>query len=277
MNRVTIDAHQHFWHYQPEKHSWIDDTMAVIRKDFLPGDLVPVLAANNIDGCIAVQADQTEAETDFLMELSGKHTCIKGVVGWTDLRAENISARLAHYRQFNIVKGFRHVLQGEAPEFMLQPNFIRGIAALKEFDYTYDILIFPQHLDAAWQLVQQYPYQPFVIDHIAKPYIKAGLIDEWKKGMALLAQQQNVYCKVSGMVTEADHQHWQPADFTPYLDAVVNAFGTKRLLYGSDWPVCLVAASYKNMLQVVQQYFASFSLTEQQDIFGNNASRFYSL
>lgn len=272
---MKIDAHQHFWQYNPIQHEWIDDGMAVIRKDFLPTDLRPLLLENNIDGCIAVQADQTEVETKFLIDLANENNFIKGVVGWVDLQSENIVEQLAYYKQFNIVKGFRHVLQGEEPSFMLQPNFLRGIAALKEFNFTYDILIFPKHLSAAIELVQQNPNQQFVIDHIAKPYIKAGLIDEWEKDIQTIAQFENVHCKISGMVTEADYHGWKSSDFTPYLDAVVTAFGTKRIMFGSDWPVCLVAASYQQMLQLVQQYFANFSLIEQQGFFGNNAASFY--
>lgn len=272
---MTIDAHQHFWHYHPVQHEWIDDTMAVIRNNFLPADLRPVLQENNIDGCIAVQADQSEAETNFLVDLASHNVFIKGIVGWVDVRAENIAERLAYYKQLNIVKGFRHVLQGEEPSFMLQPAFLRGIAALKDFNFTYDILIFPKHLPAAIELVQQNPNQQFVIDHIAKPYIKAGLIDEWNTDIQAIAQFENVHCKISGMVTEADYHGWKSSDFTPYLDTVVTAFGTKRIMFGSDWPVCLVAASYQQMLHIVQQYFSTFSLTEQQDFFGNNAASFY--
>ena len=270
-----IDSHQHFWHYEAVKHDWIDDTMAVIRKDFLPADLQPVLQQNSIDGCIAVQADQTEAETDFLLSLQKETSFIKGIVGWVDLRAANIKERLAYYKQFNAVKGFRHVLQGEVPEFMLQPDFIRGIAALKEFNFTYDILIFPKHLPAAIELVKQFPDQQFAIDHIAKPYIKAGLINEWSNDMKAIAQFKNVHCKISGMVTEVDYKLWKKEDFTPYLDAVVNAFGTKRIMYGSDWPVCLVAASYTEMMNIVKEYFSSFTTTEQDNFFGNNAGTFY--
>ncbi len=274
---LSIDSHQHFWHYEPIKHAWIDDAMAVIRKDFLPGDLAPVLSQNNIDGCVAVQADQTENETDFLIELSDQHSFIKGIVAWVDLRADDIKERLAHYKQFSIVKGFRHVLQGEEPEFMLHPGFTNGIAALQEYNFTYDILIFPKHLKATLELVKQFPYQSFIIDHIAKPFIKTGAIDEWEKNMNLLSQFENVHCKISGMVTEADHKVWKKEDFTPYLDVVVNAFGTNRILYGSDWPVCLVAASYENMLHIVKEYFSSFTKTEQQNFFGNNAVGFYQL
>ena len=272
-----IDAHQHFWHYEPVKHSWIDDEMAVIRKDFLPADLEPIIKSNGVVGTVAVQADQTEEETNFLLKLADEYDFIKGVVGWVDLRANNIEERLAYYAQFKNIKGFRHVLQGEEPSFMLQPSFVNGIAALNAYNFTYDILIFPHHLEAALQLVNQFPNQPFVIDHIAKPYIKAGQIDEWAKGMKTLSEHENVYCKVSGMVTEADYKKWQPADFTPYLDVVVEAFGMKRLMFGSDWPVCEVAASYGQMIGIVEDYFAKFSLAEKNQFFNQNASKFYSL
>ena len=277
VNLEYIDSHQHFWCYEPEKHSWIDDEMAVIRKDFLPQDLAPILKKNGVIGTVAVQADQTEKETDFLLGLAEEHDLIKGIVGWVDLRAKSIAERLEHYAQFKNIKGFRHVLQGEEPDFMLQPAFLRGIAALKEHNFTYDILIFPKHLEATLDVVKQFSNQPFVIDHIAKPYIKAGLIDEWAKGMVALSEHENVYCKVSGMVTEADYKKWQPAHFTPYLDVVVEAFGTKRLMFGSDWPVCQVAASYEQMIGIVEDYFTSFSLDEKNQFFNQNVNKFYNL
>ena len=274
---MKIDSHQHFWQYNPIKHEWIDDDMAVIRKDFLPNDLLPLLQHNNVDGTVAVQADQTEAETDFLIDVASKYSFIKGVVGWVDFKADNISDRLSYYKQYDIIKGFRHVLQGEYPEFMLEQNFLSGIAALKQYNLTYDILIFPRHLSTAIELVKRNPNQLFVIDHIAKPAIKSGLIEEWKDGIDAIAKFDNVYCKISGMVTEADYKKWQPTNFLPYLDVVVNAFGTKRIMYGSDWPVCNVAAAYEQVLTITQKYFSSFSITEQQDFFGNNAIRFYNL
>ncbi len=277
IENIRIDSHQHFWHYNPIKHAWIDDEMAAIRKDFLPEDLAPVLLENNIAGCVAVEANQTEAETNFLLQVANQNQFIKGVVGWVDLRSENINERLAYFSQHSAIKGFRHVLQSEEPEFMLQNNFVNGIAALQQFGLTYDILIFPKHLKAAIELVQKFPNQPFVIDHIAKPYIKAGLIDEWKQDMNAISKFENVYCKISGMVTEANYHSWKPADFTPYMDAAVVAFGTKRIMYGSDWPVCQVAGNYQQVLSIVEHFFASFSETEQQDFFGNNATRFYRL
>jgi L-fuconolactonase len=274
---MKIDAHQHFWQYNVVKQAWIDDTMRVIRNDFFPEQLAPILIANQIDGCVAVQADQTEQETDFLIEQANKNPFIKAVVGWVDLKAPNLVERLAYYQQYPIVKGFRHILQGEDPSFMLSPEFTRGISALADFGYTYDILIYPKHLSAALELVIQFPNQPFVIDHLAKPFIKEGTIADWKIGMNALAQHSNVFCKLSGMVTEADWLHWNEADFTPYLDAVVASFGIERIMFGSDWPVCLVAASYEKMAAIVTNYFSQFSAAEQELVFGKNAIKFYHL
>jgi L-fuconolactonase len=274
---MRIDAHQHFWHYNPKQHEWIDDNMSTIRKDFLPADLLPLFHENNFDGCIAVQADQTEKETEFLIDLATNNNFIKGVVGWVDLKADNLQDRLAYYKQFEMVKGFRHVLQNEEPDFMLEPKFLNGINYLKDFNYTYDILIFAQQLPNAIKLVKKNPNQLFVIDHIAKPYIKFGLISQWKKDIEIMAKFENVHCKISGMVTEVDYHNWQESDFRPYLDIVLNAFGTKRIMFGSDWPVCLVAATYGDMLNVVKNYFNGFSETEQEDFFGKNAQLFYQL
>lgn len=272
-----IDSHQHFWHYNAEKHDWIDDEMASIRKDFLPSHLEPILLEHNIDGCVAVQADQTELETNFLIKLANENRFIKGIVGWVNLLGTDIEERLVHYAQFSTIKGFRHVLQGEEPEFMLQPNFINGIKVLEQFGFTYDMLIFPKHLESAIKLVQLFPTQLFVIDHLAKPYIMAGLIDEWKQDIKAISHYENVYCKMSGMVTEADYHLWKYEDFIPYMDVATSAFGTKRLMYGSDWPVCHVAGGYNKMMSIVKNYFSSFSASEQQDFFGNNATRFYRL
>lgn len=277
LHMQKIDSHQHFWHYDATRHSWIDDSMAIIRKDFLPANLLPLLQQNNVAGCVAVQADETEAENDFLLSLVNENAFIKGVVGWVELTAKNVQERLAYYKQFSSIKGFRYILQGLDPSFMLQPNFINGIAALQPFSFTYDLLIFPKHLPAAIQLVKKFPQQKFVIDHIAKPYIKAGLIDEWKRDIKAIAQHDNVWCKISGMATEADHRLWQPAHLTPYIDTVVQAFGTKRIMYGSDWPVCLVAGRYQKIIQVVENYFVDFTTTEQTNIFSNNANSFYQL
>jgi len=274
---TIIDTHQHYWKYDPVNYAWINDDMAVIRQDFLPADLQPVLAANGVAASIAVQADQTEQETDWLLQLADENPFIAGVVGWVDLRSPQLAERLQHYAQFSKLKGFRHVLQGEEPSFMLQSSFVNGIAQLQAHGFAYDILIFPQHLPAALQLVQQFPEQRFVIDHLAKPYIKQGLIGEWASGMKALAAHTNVYCKISGMVTEADWRKWSAADLHPYIDTVVQAFGTNRCMFGSDWPVCLVAAAYDKWLQTVQDFFAGFSTEEQAMVFGGNAKHFYQI
>ena len=273
-----IDAHQHFWKFDPVRDSWITNEMSVIRNDFFPEHLHPILKENDFDGCVAVQADQSETETNFLLDLADKNEFIKGAVGWVDLRAENIEERLAHYKQFKKLKGFRHILQGEKDRgFMLQPDFIRGIKALQQFNFTYDILIFPDQLQYTKEFVAMFPGQKFVVDHIAKPYIKDKKIEEWKNDMQEIAGYQNVSCKISGLVTEADWKSWEAKDFTPYLDTVVNAFGTDRIMFGSDWPVCLVAASFREMLDIVKDYFSSFTKQEQDKFFGGNAINFYNL
>lgn len=273
-----IDSHQHFWKFDPVRDAWIDDSMAVIQRDFLPADIQPLLSENGITGCVAVQADQSEAENKFLLNLSNQHDYIKGVVGWIDLQSGNIQEQLSMYSQFKKMKGFRHILQGEKQrDFMLRPAFKHGIAALHPFGFTYDILIFPDQLEYSKTFINAFPYQPFVIDHIAKPYIRDKKIDDWKKDITALAQFTNVSCKVSGMVTEANWKNWKKEDFKPYLDVVVEAFGMKRLMFGSDWPVCLVAASYAEVVKLVREYFSSFSKDEQDDVFGGNAMRFYNL
>lgn len=273
-----IDAHQHFWKFDSVRDNWITDEMSAIRRDFLPNDLKSVLQQNDIDGCVSVQASQSEEETEFLISLAREYDFIKGVVGWVDLQAPGISDILAKYKSNPIVKGFRHVLQGEPQrDLMLNPNFKRGIAALQQYDFTYDVLIFPDQLKFSTELVTAFPEQRFVIDHIAKPYIKRKEIEEWKNDLEKMAEHQNVHCKISGMVTEADWKGWTKDDFKPYLDIVVNAFGTNRIMFGSDWPVCLVAATYDEMMAIVKDYFSVFSEAEQEQFFGLNAIRFYNL
>jgi len=274
---MIIDAHQHFWKYDPVRDSWIDDAMKKLRRDFLPKDLAPVLENNNIDGCVAIQADQSEKETEFLLKLAKNNSFIKGVVGWLDLRADNIEERLVHYSSNNLLKGVRHIVQAESDDFMLGEKFQNGISLLKQFGLTYDILVFPSQLPAAIPLVNKFPYQKFVIDHIAKPNIKNGKMDNWRKDMEILAISQNVYCKVSGMLTEADWNDWKKEDFTNYLDIIFNAFGMDRIMYGSDWPVCLLAASYREQLIITQEYITPFSFVDKEKIMGGNANNFYNL
>ena len=275
---MQIDAHQHFWKFDPVKDSWITDEMSVIRKDFLPPDLKAILKENGFDGCVAVQADQSENETNFLLELAEQNDFIKGVVGWVDLCSEKINDRLSHYKQFNLLKGFRHILQGESErDFMLKPEFMRGIKALEQFSFTYDILVFPDQLQYIKIFLSAFPGQKFVVDHIAKPHIKDKRLDDWKRNLTEVAEYENVYCKISGLVMEADWKSWTEKDFIPYLDVVVEAFGIDRVMFGSDWPVCLPAASYKQVLAIVKNYFTSFTENEQQKFFGSNAVGFYNL
>ncbi|KQB41781.1 Amidohydrolase 2 [Flavobacterium daejeonense] len=275
---MVIDSHQHFWIYEAEKHAWIDDNMKVIRKDFLPEDLKIIYQQNNIDGCVAVQADQTLAETDFLLDLAAKNDFIKGIVGWADLRATNIDEVLKKYSQFPKLKGFRHVVQGEADHnFMLRPDFLNGIAALEKYNFTYDILIFPHQLGAALELVRRFPNQKFLIDHIAKPYIKDGFYDGWATSMKAIGEHQNVYCKLSGMTTEADYNNWTPEQIEPYMQLVLDAFGADRILFGSDWPVCLVAGNYTKTKELVTNFITKLSPDEQAGIMGKNAIKFYNL
>lgn len=273
-----IDAHQHFWKFDPVRDSWITEEMSVIQRDFMPQDLEPLLKANGFDGCVVVQSDQSEIENSFQLDNAEKHKFIQGVVGWVDLRSKDIEDRLSYYSQFPKLKGFRHVLQGEPDRaLMLNPDFMNGIGKLRKHGYTYDILIFPDQLGYTKEFVAAFPDQPFVIDHIAKPLIKEKKISDWEKDIRAVAQYKNVYCKISGMVTEADWQQWEINDYSPYLDVIVEAFGTERIMFGSDWPVCEVAATYAQVVGIVKDYFSAFSSHEQAMFFGGNASTFYSL
>lgn len=274
---MRIDSHQHFWNYHPVKHSWIDNSMEVLRRDFMPTELQDVLMEKNITGCVAVQADQTEAETIFLLDLAAKHTFIKGVVGWVDLCEYNVAERLAHFATASAFKGVRHILQSEPDDFMLENAFCNGIAQLEEFNLSYDILVFPNQLKNTVKLVERFPEQRFVLDHLAKPYIKDGKIATWKTDIENLAKHKNVHCKASGMVTEADVLNWDESDLKPYMDVVFEAFGTNRIMFGSDWPVCLLAGNYSRVLSVMENYIKQFTDEEQGMIMGKNAIDFYAL
>lgn len=275
---MKIDSHQHFWNYHPVKDAWITDDMKVIQQDFLPADLAPLLGNNNIDGCIAIQADQSEEETHFLLQLAEENDFIKAVVGWIDLRGANLEARLEYFSQFKKLKGFRHIVQGELQDdFLFREDFCNGIAKLAKYNFTYDLLILPKHLPYAVKFVSRFAKQKIVIDHLAKPDFKQADFADWEKGIKELATFSNVMCKVSGMVTEADWNNWKKADFTYCLDVVTEAFGMDRLLFGSDWPVCLLAGSYEQTREIVTDYFSKFSKEEQDKIWGANAVKFYHL
>ncbi len=274
---MTIDAHQHFWHFDPVRDSWITDDMAMIRRDFLPADLEPVLAQNGIDGCVAVQASQSEAETLFLVNMAHSYDIVKGVVGWVDLQAENLAQRLDELSMHTAIKGYRHVAQAEADDFLTRPAVVEGIRQLAQFGLTYDILIYPNQLKAALHLVRAVPEVNFVIDHLAKPYIKKGEISRWSNFMTEIAKYKNVSCKLSGMVTEADWHTWSKKDLFPYLDVAFEQFGPDRLLFGSDWPVCLVAANYTQVKTLIDDYVYPWGEEVRAKVFGENAVSFYGL
>ncbi|PKA96540.1 L-fuconolactonase [Flavobacteriaceae bacterium MAR_2009_75] len=275
---MKIDSHQHFWVYDTEKHAWIDDSMAQIRRDFLPADLKPIYETHNIDGCVAVQADQSLEETDFLINLAGANDLVKGVVGWVDLKSKKIAADLDRYSHQKILKGWRHIVQGEKDHnFLLRPDFLNGISLLKNYDYTYDILVFPHQLGAVLEFVKKFPNQKFVIDHMAKPYVKDGFFDGWAVLMKEIGKHENVFCKLSGMITEADYSTWTVEQLKPYINVVMQAFGSSRVMFGSDWPVCMVAGTYTHVLKIITDYISTFNAEEQNRIMGGNAIEFYNI
>jgi L-fuconolactonase len=272
---MRIDAHQHFWRYSPATHGWIDDSMAVLKRDFLPEDLQPLLRDRGYGGCVAVQAQLSVEETTWLLDLADRHPFILGVVGWVDLCAPDVASVLAPLAARPKLRGIRHVVQAEADDFMLRPDFQRGIAALAPLGLTYDILVYHRQLPAAVALVERFPEQKFVVDHIAKPDIKAGLREPWATQMRALARHPNVLCKVSGMVTEADWRAWTADDLRPYLEVVFEAFGAERLMIGSDWPVCTLAGPFERVMAIVEDYAAPLPAAEA--VLGGTAARFYGL
>ena len=275
---MVIDSHQHFWKYEPVRDAWITEDMQVLRQDFLPDDLEPILVANGVDGCIAVQADQSLNETIFLVELAEAHQSIKGVVGWIDLLSEDLGSVLEKYCQVEVLKGFRHILQSEKEGFMLQQKFLNGINLLGSFGFTYDMLIYENQLDEALSLVGLVPDQvSLVIDHIAKPNIKERSFSYWKEKMKSMAKHPNVFVKLSGMVTEADWHSWETKDFEPYFESVLELFGPERIMFGSDWPVCLLAAQYSQVISITRDLIATLNASEQAASMGGTATRFYSL
>lgn len=273
---MRVDAHQHFWHYNPQRDTWITKEMTVLKRDFLAGDLRGELIANRFDASIAVQADQSEAETAFLLDIAARAPWVAAVVGWVDLSNPRIVERLKYFTQFSKLRGFRHIVQAEPDDrFLVRADFVRGLRELQPFGFTYDLLVYPHQLPAAIELVQKLPAQPFVLDHTAKPDIKNGKLTDWKTRIHELAQSPNVCCKLSGLVTEADWHSWKYEDFVPFLDVVFEAFSPDRLMFGSDWPVCLLAASYAQVVQIIEGYIERHAPAAQGKIFGENAFRFY--
>jgi L-fuconolactonase len=274
---MQLDSHQHFWRYDAAQYPWIPKD-SPLHRDWLPADLAPLLASAGLDGCIAVQARQTVEESRWLLALADEAPIIRGVVGWADLRSERVGEQLDALARHPKFRGVRHVVQDEPDvNFMLGAEFMRGIGHLHHFGLTYDLLVYPQQLPAAIELVKHFPEQPFVLDHLAKPPIKARELSPWREQIRELAHAPNVMCKVSGMVTEADRAAWQPADFTPFLDVVSEAFGEDRLMFGSDWPVCLLAGSYARVFALAEGYFSQLPEAARAKVFGGNADHFYSV
>ena len=270
-----LDSHQHFWRYSPEEYPWIPRGSA-LERDWLPHDLAALQRPLGLEGSIAVQARQSVAESDWLLGLADADPRIRGVVGWVDLRSPDLGRDLARLARHPKFMGVRHVVQDEPEDdFILGASFVEGLRRLPEFDLTYDLLVFPRQLPATVRLVERFPGQAFVLDHIAKPFIKAGTIHPWRDHTQALAAFPTVVCKVSGMVTEADHGGWKPDDFKPYLDVVVEAFGPRRLMFGSDWPVCLLAGSYEAVEGLVRDHFRGWDAQDQAAFWGGTCASFY--
>lgn len=275
---MKIDSHQHFWKYNPERDAWITTDMAVIQQDFMPEDLEPLLKQNGIDGCVAVQVDQSENENHFLLDLAEKNDFIRGIVGWVDLRNEKVGERLEFFTQFPKIRGFRHIVQAEPEiDFLLREEFCRGISQLARYGYTYDILIYPKHIRTAAEFARKFPNQLFVVDHLAKPFIKDQLIDDWAQDMKVFAGMDHVYCKLSGMVTEADWSNWEYSHFQRYIETVLEIFGIDRVMFGSDWPVCLLGADYGEVCGILQRNTLSLTESENEKLWGRNCINFYRL
>ena len=265
-----IDSHHHLWHFDPDRFPWIDNTMEVLRKNYLPENLLPLLEENGIDGTVVIQAEDSEDETKFLLDLAAKNDFIKGVSGWVDLTADNAEERLEYFSDNIFFKGVRHIVQDEPDDFLLRADFQKGISMLQRFGLTYDILVYQHQLKAAIEFVRKFPDQKFVLNHIGKPKTKKTIDTDWKKDMFQLSKSQNVFCKLSGSV-------WSNKDYFQVADIVISAFGTDRVMYGSDWPVCLLETNYSESILTARDYISSFSNDEQERILGGNAKDFYDI
>lgn len=271
-----IDSHVHFWNFDPVRDSWITPEMGAIRNDFMPADFIKATSGTSISGCIAVQADQTEDQNHFLLSLAQNSSVIKGIVGWVDFLNPNLEERLTYWKQFELIKGWRHILQAENEAFILNPTFVNGIQQLKKFGYTYDLLCYHNQLPSILKLVNQLPDQPLVLDHCGKPDVKNQDLRTWETHIQELAQHQNVHCKISGLLVEADWKNWKEIEIFNCFDVIFKHFGPNRLLYGSDWPVVLISRPYEDWFNLVKKYLSQFSEQDQQQFFGLNAQRFYS-
>lgn len=276
--QMKIDAHQHFWIYNEEEYPWIDDRMEILKRDFIPAQLMEEIEPAGFVGSVAIQARQSVDETRWLLSLSQQYSFIKGVVGWVDLQSDKIEEHLIEFAGESKFVGVRHLIQDEKEiDFMLKKEFRRGIAYLQDYGLTYDLLIYPEHLKVAGKLVQKFPELKFVVDHLAKPAVKNNILEPWASDIKDLAQYENVYCKLSGMVTEGNWENWNPSDFIPYMDVVIESFGPERIMLGSDWPVCLVAGSYQSVVDLVLNYIKQCSENERQKMQCDTCISFYSL
>jgi len=274
---VRVDSHQHFWRYSREGQAWIDDSMSVLQRDFMPPELERELEQAGVEASVAVQVGQSLAETQFLLGLAQQHPFIRGVVGWVDLRDPELERTLETLAADERFKGVRHIVQSEPAGFLADPAFRAGVARLARFDLSYDVLVYAHQLPEAVDFVRALPQVRFVLDHLAKPQIRAGRLEPWREHLRELSQSPNVACKLSGLVTEASWNAWRPDDLRPFIDAAVESFGPSRLLVGSDWPVCTLAGSHREVMEIFRDYFASFSTAEQAAIFGDTATRVYRL
>ena len=275
---MRLDSHQHFWSYSEAEYDWIDERMSRIRRDFAPGDLAPILRRNGFDGSVAVQVRQSVEETEYLLGLADEHDFIRGVVGWVDLRSPGVRYDIERLSEHPRFRGVRHVVQAEPNDgFLLRDDFLRGVELLRELDLTYDILVYHHHLPVVVDFVARFPEHRLVLDHIGKPPIAKGELEPWASSIRKLGKFENLCCKVSGMVTEADWRGWKKSDFALYLEIVLESFGPRRLLFGSDWPVATLAASYEEVFEIVEDFLEPLSSSEKYAVFGGNAVDFYRL
>lgn len=273
-----IDSHHHLWLFNEEDFGWMDEFMEILRRDYLPSDLEPEIEKAGVEGTVVVQARQKIEETEWLLKLADENDFIKGVVGWVDLCSEKLGEQLERFASHPKLVGVRHVIHDETDdEFMNRPEFHRGIGQLDEYGLSYDLLLFPKHLQQAAILAQEFPKQRFVLDHLSKPLIKYERIDIWNEDIIEIAKLPNVWCKISGMVTEADLVKWKYTDFVPYLDVIVESFGVERIMLGSDWPVCRLGGDYAEIMDIPKKYFKDYSVEDKQKIYRDNCVDFYKL
>ncbi len=275
---MRVDAHQHFWKYSPETHDWINDEMKVIRKDFGPTELGAILQANNINGCVAIQADETEKETSFLLEIADKHPFVKSVVGWMDLLVDDPAERLHHWKKYKKLAGFRAIMQGqEDSKYLTNSLFQKNVQLLVAADLTYDLLVFHDQFPSLIRFVEKLPDNRMILDHIGKPDIKNKQIKQWKDNIRILAQHPGIYCKLSGMITEADFKHWTYEDLKPYMEIAAEYFGIDRICFGTDWPVCLVAGTYTEVVSIMHKFSEQLNTSEKEKLMGGNTIKFYKI